>query len=94
MRGSTPRPLVLFDGDCGFCRRWVARWQLNTRGRVRFEPGRWWHRWWLGIRKADMRRAMQLVEPSGRVSQGAEAVFRMLARAGGCMALRPRRRPP
>ncbi|MFP2912955.1 lipase maturation factor family protein, partial [Pyxidicoccus sp. 3LFB2] len=79
MRGFAPRPLVLFDGDCGFCRRWVARWQLSTRGHVRFEAGRWWHRWLLGIRKADMRKAMQLVEPSGRVSQGAEAVFRMLA---------------
>ncbi|WP_240359815.1 lipase maturation factor family protein [Pyxidicoccus trucidator] len=79
MRGAAPRPLVLFDGDCGFCRRWVARWRLSTRGRVRFEPGRWWHRWLLGLRKADLRRAMQLVEPSGRVSQGAEAVFRMLA---------------
>ncbi|WP_241758953.1 lipase maturation factor family protein [Pyxidicoccus parkwayensis] len=79
MRGTASRPLVLFDGDCGFCRRWVARWQLNTRGRVRFEPGRWWLRMALGIRRADMKRAMQLVEPSGRVSQGAEAVFRMLA---------------
>lgn len=79
LRETASRPLVLFDGDCGFCRRWVARWQLSTRGRVRFEPGRWWHRWALGLRKADLRRAMQLVEPSGRVSQGAEAVFRMLA---------------
>lgn len=79
MRGTASRPLVLFDGDCGFCRRWVARWQLSTRGRVRFEPGRWWHRLAFGIRKQDMRRAMQLVEPSGRVTQGAEAVFRMLA---------------
>lgn len=78
MRGAASRPLVLFDTDCGFCRRWVGRWQLNTGGRVRFAPGDWWHRLAYGIRKADMKRAMQLVEPSGRVSQGAEAVFRML----------------
>ncbi|NMO19597.1 DUF393 domain-containing protein [Pyxidicoccus fallax] len=79
MRATAGRPLVLFDGDCGFCRRWVARWQLSTEGRVRFEPGGWWHRLRYGIRAKDMRRAMQLVEPSGRVSQGAEAVFRALS---------------
>ncbi|MFP2930238.1 lipase maturation factor family protein [Pyxidicoccus sp. 3LG] len=79
MRGARLRPLVLFDGDCGFCRRWVARWQRRTEGRVRFTPGRWWHRWLLGIRAEDMRRAMHLVEPSGRLSRGAEAAFRALA---------------
>jgi predicted DCC family thiol-disulfide oxidoreductase YuxK len=78
-RTAALQPLVLFDGDCGFCRRWVARWQGVTEGRVRFTAGRWWHRWLLGIPKRDMRRAMQLVEPSGHVFQGAEAVFRALA---------------
>ncbi|MCP3139847.1 lipase maturation factor family protein [Pyxidicoccus sp. QH1ED-7-1] len=73
------RPLVLFDGDCGFCRRWVSRWQSSTAGRVRFTPGRRWHRWLLGIRAEDMRKAMHLVEPSGRVTRGAEAVFRALS---------------
>ena len=73
------RPLVLYDGGCAFCRRWVARWRLRTEGRVRYQAGTWWRRWLLGIPKADMRRALQLVEPSGRVSQGTEALFRALA---------------
>ncbi|MBN8230754.1 lipase maturation factor family protein [Corallococcus macrosporus] len=81
MRAMTggPRPLVLFDGDCGFCKRWVARWRQDTGGRVRFAPGTGWLRALLGVPKKDMLRAMQLVEPSGRRSSGAEAVFRMLA---------------
>ncbi|AKQ70746.1 hypothetical protein A176_007658 [Myxococcus hansupus] len=77
--GVMARPLVLYDGGCAFCRRWVARWRLRTEGRVRYRAGTWWRRWLLGIPKADMRRALQLVEPSGRVSHGSEALFRALA---------------
>ncbi|MCE9670949.1 lipase maturation factor family protein [Myxococcus stipitatus] len=69
---------MFYDGDCGFCRRWVARWSARTEGRVRFLPGSDWRRWLLGISSKRMRRAMQLVEPSGRYSQGAEAAFRAL----------------
>ncbi|NTX34674.1 lipase maturation factor family protein [Myxococcus sp. CA033] len=78
---TRPPPLLLYDADCGFCRRWVARWAQHTEGRVRFLPGRSWLLLLLGIPRRNMRRATQLVEPSGRVSQGAEAVFRALTRS-------------
>ncbi|WP_426744577.1 lipase maturation factor family protein [Myxococcus faecalis] len=73
--------LLLYDADCGFCRRWVARWKQRSDGGVRFLPGRSWLLLLLGIPRRNMRRATQLVEPSGRVTQGAEAVFRALARS-------------
>jgi predicted DCC family thiol-disulfide oxidoreductase YuxK len=75
---SLMRPVVLYDKDCGFCRRWVARWKARTEGRVWFTPARLALRWLLGIRGTEAQRAMQLVEPSGAVFQGAEAAFRML----------------
>ncbi|MBN1210569.1 MAG: lipase maturation factor family protein [Myxococcaceae bacterium] len=79
MRWSpTMRPLVLYDGDCGFCRRWVARWQARTGGHVRFLPATPPLRWLFGVRRGEARRAMQLIEPSGASFQGAEAAFRML----------------
>lgn len=75
------RPLMVYDGDCGFCRRWVARWRAQTGRRVRYAPQGPLLLWLLGIRRADARRAVQLVEPSGRISQGAQAAFRALAHA-------------
>ena len=79
MRGSlTMTPVVLYDRDCGFCRRWVTRWQARTHGRVRFLPASLLARSLLGIRRSATRRAMQLIEPSGARFEGAEAVFRML----------------
>jgi lipase maturation factor 1 len=75
---TAARPLVIYDGKCGFCRRWIARWSVQTQGRVRFLPMKPLRLWLLGIRRADARRAMQLIEPSGRAFHGAQAVFRML----------------
>ncbi|XXF78713.1 lipase maturation factor family protein [Myxococcaceae bacterium GXIMD 01537] len=81
MRADLTPPLVLYDGACGFCRQWVERWRARMRGRVLFVPMRAPLRWLLGIRRREARRAMQLVEPSGAVYAGAEAVFRMLGRS-------------
>jgi lipase maturation factor 1 len=74
-----PRPLLLFDADCGFCRFWVARWRAATRGRVDFaaaqeEPSRFPR-----ISEEARKRSIQLVTPDGAIYSGAEAVFRALA---------------
>jgi predicted DCC family thiol-disulfide oxidoreductase YuxK len=74
-----PRPLVLFDADCGFCRFWVARWRAATRGRVDFaaaqgEPSRFPR-----VSQETRKRSVQLVTPDGIVYSGAEAIFRALA---------------
>lgn len=75
------RPLLLFDGDCGFCRFWVARWRAATRGQVDVAPAQQEARRFPQIAKDDWKRAVQLVTPAGEVYGGAEAVFRTLAYA-------------
>jgi len=32
------RPLMAFDGDCGFCRNWVARWRRRTGDGIDYVP--------------------------------------------------------
>ncbi len=32
------RPLGVFDGDCGFCRLWIARWKARTGPKVDYAP--------------------------------------------------------
>lgn len=63
-------PLLVYDGDCGFCRRWVLRWQAQTQGRINIAPAE---------QPAD---AVLLIEPDWTYS-GAEAVFRVLTYAPG-----------
>ena len=32
------RPLLIFDGECGYCRRWVRRLQPITGDKIEFAP--------------------------------------------------------
>jgi predicted DCC family thiol-disulfide oxidoreductase YuxK len=73
---------LLFDADCGFCRRWIARWQGLTGDRVDYEPYQSAAARFPGIPREDLARAVHLVEPDGTHTSGAEAVFRTLAHGG------------
>src|SRR5579862_2357057 len=83
-RSPGRRPLLLFDGDCGFCRFWVSRWQAMTRGRVGFAPAQQEASRFPQITHDAWKRSVQLVTPDGTVYGGAEAVFRTLAYAPEC----------
>ena len=32
------KPLLVYDGDCGFCKLWIRRWQRTTGARVDYLP--------------------------------------------------------
>ena len=81
--GNRPeRPLVVFDGDCAFCRQWVRRWQGMTGGRVAYRPSREVVQDYPEIGEAGFRARVWLIEPDGRARGGAGAVLRLYALAG------------
>jgi predicted DCC family thiol-disulfide oxidoreductase YuxK len=73
-----PKPLLLFDGDCGFCRKWVGRWKALTGDRVLYEPYQEAASRFPEIDPRRFTQSVQLVQPDGEVLQGAEAVFKSL----------------
>ena len=75
-------PWMLFDGDCGFCRFWVERWKVRLRGKAVFRPYQEAGAQFPEIPAERFKKAVHLVEPSGDVTSGAEAVFRALAIGG------------
>ncbi|HVT17541.1 MAG TPA: DCC1-like thiol-disulfide oxidoreductase family protein [Thermoanaerobaculia bacterium] len=77
------RPLLVFDGDCSFCRLWIARWRRVVRDRVDYEPYQTAADRFPTLPVERFRRAVQLIEPDGRVFAGAEAAFRTLALVPG-----------
>lgn len=76
-------PLLVYDGDCGFCDWWVRYWQQLTAGRVRFAPWQQAAPHFPQITEARFRGAIQHVAPGGAVSSGAHAAFLTLSRAPG-----------
>lgn len=76
---SQNKPVLIYDGDCNFCRRWVARWSHVTGGRVDTLPSVEVSSLFPNISSEQFQASIQLVEPDGSVYEGAEAVFRTLA---------------
>ncbi len=67
--------ILLFDGDCSFCRLWVGYWQSLTGDSVDYVPyqtGAKRH----SVAVEDCKKAVQLIEGDNRYS-GAEAVFQL-----------------
>ena len=75
---------LIYDGDCGFCRRQIDLLDKLDKGDViEFEPFQEADLARYGISTAEAQEAMQLVSPAGEVWEGAEAareIFRLLPR--------------
>ena len=35
---TTQPPIMLYDGDCGFCKHWIEKWEKITGDYVRYKP--------------------------------------------------------
>ncbi len=77
-----PKPLLVFDGDCHFCRGWIARWRESTGDRVDYAPLQETAAAFPEAARAEFEHEIKLIEPNGRMTGGAEAVFRTLAHGG------------
>ncbi len=73
-----PKPLMIWDGDCHFCGRWIERWREITAGRVDYEPFQTAAERFPEIPRTEFEKAVQFIETDGRVFRGAEAVYRSL----------------
>lgn len=77
------RPLVVFDGDCSFCRFWVDRWKRTSGDRLDYAPYQVAAASFPEIPVEEFRRAVGLVRPSGQVLFGAAAVVAARAEVPG-----------
>ncbi len=78
VRNAPPKPLLIFDGDCHFCRRWIERWRELTAGAVEYAPFQEVAERFPEIPREAFERSVQFIETDGTVFSGAEAVFRSL----------------
>jgi predicted DCC family thiol-disulfide oxidoreductase YuxK len=80
---ALPRPLLVYDGDCGFCGYWARYWQALTGDSVDYKPYQDVTARYPSIPVADFQRAVQYITPDGHRASAAEASFLTLSHARG-----------
>ncbi|HTL79098.1 MAG TPA: lipase maturation factor family protein [Candidatus Babeliales bacterium] len=81
LRVSNPpsKPLLIWDGDCDFCRLWIERWRQITAGKVDYATYQEAAHHFPEIPTDQFSQSLVLIQPDGTVVFAAEAVYRSLA---------------
>src|SRR5258707_6959375 len=75
---APPKPLMIWDGECHFCRRWIERWNVLTAGKVDYATYQEAAERFPEIPREKFQRSVVLIETDGQVFFAAEAVYRSL----------------
>jgi lipase maturation factor 1 len=80
LRVSNPplKPLMVWDGECHFCKRWIERWRKITAGNVDYVTYQEAAHQFPEIPAEQFKRAVAFIEPDGETFFAAEAVYRSL----------------
>ena len=77
------KPLLIYDGDCGFCKYSVNYWHKLTGDKVSYRPYQEVAADFPEIPIASFQRAIQYVAPDGKIASAAEASYLTLSHAPG-----------
>ena len=75
---SPPKPLMIWDGECLFCKMWIERWREITAGKVDYATYQQAAYQFPEIPLDQFKHAMAFIEPDGKTFFAAEAVYRSL----------------
>jgi lipase maturation factor 1 len=73
-----PKPLMIWDGECLFCKMWIERWREITAGKVDYATYQQAASQFPEIPLDQFKRAMAFIEADGKTFFAAEAVYRSL----------------
>lgn len=73
-----PKPLLIWDGDCHFCRLWIERWRDITGGDVDYATSQEVADRFPEIPRDQFQKSVVLIDNDGQVFYAAEAVYRSL----------------
>ena len=66
--------MLVYDGDCSFCRMWIDYWRQLTGDAIDYAPFQEAADRYPGIPRENFAKSVQLIFPSGEVRSGAHAV--------------------
>lgn len=77
------KPLLIWDGECRFCRRWIEHWQRLTGDSVEYATYQDVADQFPDITAEQFAKSVHLIHPDGTIDTGARAVFETLSDAPG-----------
>jgi len=80
--GSFPKPVLIFDGDCGFCTR-SSTSSSASRSTAEVTAYQFTDLELYGTTEQRATHEVLWVDPTGRIHGGAQAIARLLVSAGG-----------
>jgi lipase maturation factor 1 len=72
------KPLMIWDGECHFCRRWIERWREITAGEIEYAPYQEIAERFPEIPREQFQRSVVYIDKTGQVFVAAEAVYQSL----------------
>src|SRR5258708_26413588 len=78
---SEPKPVLIYDGHCGFCRIWLDYWRQLAGERIEYLASQDVGDRFPQIPREAYSQSVQLVRPDGSVASGAGVVFESLGKA-------------
>lgn len=76
------KPLMAWDGECGFCHYWVIKWKLMMADNVTFKPFQDIYKDFPDVELKYFRQAIRFIDTDGKIYTGPAAVFQALHRYG------------
>jgi lipase maturation factor 1 len=73
------KPVLIYDGDCGFCRLWINRWNHLTKDEVDYRPSQEVGENYPQISPELFESSVYFIDSDGSFCSGAQAVFKALA---------------
>ena len=73
-----PKPLLIWDGECHFCRLWIERWREMTHGEIDYATSQEIAARFPEIPSEQFQKSVVLIDQDGEVFVAAEAVYRSL----------------
>lgn len=69
-------PVMVWDGNCGFCNYWITNWKSKTGGRLQYKTYQETADDFKDIPLKEFKKASRLIEPSSIVYSGPASAYR------------------
>ena len=69
------KPILVWDGECGFCRYWVTRWEQISEGKIIFRPYQEVAQQFRDIPLKEFKKASRLITTEGSVHSGPDSAY-------------------